>query len=223
MNIAVFCLIVFTILLIALIYGTPLNNLELSVDNLFEGLGMFFYFFILFATQWGYFIFFETLMRGSTPGKSIMRIRVVTIDGTPLDFTSIILRNLIRDIDGVATVMIAGIISVIFSKHYRRLGDLAASTIVIKDVRKITNIPDFTLKADVLVDNSNTRIIKRLTEKDLFVLREFIKSYDSLAAGKKETLANNLAAAVRKKLNDPETETESYQYLVQVYKGHENE
>lgn len=213
----------FTILLIALIYGTPLNNLELSVDNLFEGLGMFFYFFILFATQWGYFIFFETLMRGSTPGKSIMRIRVVTIDGTPLDFTSIILRNLIRDIDGVATVMIAGIISVIFSKHYRRLGDLAASTIVIKDVRKITNIPDFTLKADVLVDNSNTRIIKRLTEKDLFVLREFIKSYDSLAAGKKETLANNLAAAVRKKLNDPETETESYQYLVQVYKGHENE
>jgi len=222
-NIAVFCLIVFTILLIALIYGTPLNNLELSVDNLFEGLGMFFYFFILFATQWGYFIFFETLMRGSTPGKSIMRIRVVTIDGTPLDFTSIILRNLIRDIDGVATVMIAGIISVIFSKHYRRLGDLAASTIVIKDVRKITNIPDFTLKADVLVDNSNTRIIKRLTEKDLFVLREFIKSYDSLAAGKKETLANNLAAAVRKKLNDPETETESYQYLVQVYKGHENE
>src|SRR5262245_26725736 len=48
---------------------------------------------LLFAVEWGYYVFFETLWSGRTPGKRALNLRVVTEGGHPLRFTDSLLRN----------------------------------------------------------------------------------------------------------------------------------
>ncbi|MGH9762203.1 MAG: RDD family protein, partial [Blastocatellia bacterium] len=49
-----------------------------------------------FLIYWGYFVFFETIWSGQTPGKRIMRLRVVREDGRPVRFFEVFVRNLLR-------------------------------------------------------------------------------------------------------------------------------
>lgn len=53
----------------------------------------------LFVIKQGYFLFFETLLQGSTPGKRFLRLRVVSRDGARLSIESIIARNVLRDLE----------------------------------------------------------------------------------------------------------------------------
>lgn len=52
-----------------------------------------------FAVRHGYFLFFETLLQGATPGKRILGLRVVSRDGGRLRLEAIIARNLMRDLE----------------------------------------------------------------------------------------------------------------------------
>ena len=51
---------------------------------------------VLFVTYWGYFMLFEVLRRGQTPGKKWMGLRVVRTSGAPVGWGAAFLRNLIR-------------------------------------------------------------------------------------------------------------------------------
>lgn len=53
----------------------------------------------IFVVQHGYFVFFETHWQGVTPGKKVMRLRVVSKDGAGLVTDAIIARNLMRDVE----------------------------------------------------------------------------------------------------------------------------
>ncbi len=86
-------------------------------------------FFIFF----GYHSCFEILWAGQTPGKKIAHLRVVRDGGWPIDPYSSIVRNLVRIIDMMPPPYGIAIISVFFNAEYKRLGDLAAGTIVIKE------------------------------------------------------------------------------------------
>ncbi len=116
-----------------------------------------------FAFAWGlvsYFAldvfyggFFETVWNGQTPGKRMMRLRVVTVHGEPIDATQAVLRNLFRILDGfppaVLMIPIAGgalgeiplvfmsfqlaIFASMMNARYQRLGDLVAGTIVVAE------------------------------------------------------------------------------------------
>src|SRR5262245_3567853 len=54
---------------------------------------------VLFAVEWGYYLFWEVIWNGATPGKRALRLRVVTEGGYPLRFFDSLLRNLLRAAD----------------------------------------------------------------------------------------------------------------------------
>ena len=91
-----------------------------------------------FALLWGYYVLFEGLMDGQTPGKRLHRIRVVREGGYSVTFGVSAVRNLIRIIDMQPVFFyLVGMASVLLTKRGRRLGDLVAGTIVVReDVRR---------------------------------------------------------------------------------------
>src|SRR5215831_12642973 len=91
-----------------------------------------------FVVMWGYFLFFEALNNGQTPGKRWTGIRVLKDNGLPVGWRESALRNLVR----VADVLppppcIVGALAVTLSKTGKRLGDLLAGTVVIVDSARL--------------------------------------------------------------------------------------
>ncbi len=87
----------------------------------------------LFVVFFGYFIFFEAIWNGQTPGKRVFKLRVVRDGGFPVNFFAVAARNLVRLADFMPLAYCAGAISVFFNTNYKRLGDLVGGTIVIKE------------------------------------------------------------------------------------------
>jgi uncharacterized RDD family membrane protein YckC len=74
----------------------------------------------------------EWLWRGQTVGKRLLRLRVVDAGGFRLEPSQVIVRNLMRFIDGLPGLYLVGAITCLVSRHRQRLGDLAAGTVVIR-------------------------------------------------------------------------------------------
>jgi len=87
-------------------------------------------------TTLGYFIIFETIWNGQTPGKRITGIRVVKRGGLPLTFTDALLRNLIRIVDNLPSYGLVGLISFFSTRNQQRLGDLVADTVVVREFKR---------------------------------------------------------------------------------------
>ncbi|MFK3970123.1 RDD family protein [Pseudomonas sp. NPDC087358] len=85
----------------------------------------------LFLINWWYMVLFEVLHQGRTPGKQLMGLRVVHDDGTPVGWSASLLRNLLRLIDMLPFGYSVGAFSCLQHPLFKRLGDLAAGTLVI--------------------------------------------------------------------------------------------
>lgn len=93
------------------------------------GLGGVWVFLLLsFVVMWFYMVIFEMAAGGRTPGKRTLGLQVVQRDGTPPRFGSSLLRNLLRFADYFCGL---GLLVPLFSDGFRRIGDLAAGTLVI--------------------------------------------------------------------------------------------
>ncbi|MDQ2871574.1 MAG: RDD family protein [Candidatus Eremiobacteraeota bacterium] len=92
---------------------------------------------IVFIIFFGYFIAFEALWRGQTPGKRALRIRVVRDGGYPVDLGSSLIRNLVRVGEAALGFYAISAVSALMSEENKRLGDYAAGTIVVRDERAI--------------------------------------------------------------------------------------
>jgi uncharacterized membrane protein SpoIIM required for sporulation/uncharacterized RDD family membrane protein YckC len=88
--------------------------------------------FLYFVVMWGYFLLFEAINSGQTPGKKWAGIRVVRDDGLPAAWREAALRNLVRPADILPPpACLVGGLMIMFSKNGKRLGDLLAGTIVV--------------------------------------------------------------------------------------------
>ena len=96
----------------------------------FSGLGVGLVLLGVFLIEWFYPVFFE-IRRGATPGKRAMGLAVVQDDGTPVGPASSVIRNLLRVVDFLPLFYGAGLVSTLVGKDFRRLGDLAAGTLVV--------------------------------------------------------------------------------------------
>lgn len=83
-----------------------------------------------FLIEWFYPVLFE-LWRGATPGKRAVGLLVVHDDGTPVGPAASMIRNLLRVIDFLPLFYGVGLASCVIDRRFRRLGDLAAGTLVI--------------------------------------------------------------------------------------------
>jgi hypothetical protein len=86
---------------------------------------------VFFALEWWYPVYFEVYRGGQTWGKKAYKIKVVSDDLTPVKFGPSLIRNLLRSADFFPLFYSAGILSLIVTERFQRLGDLAAGTIVI--------------------------------------------------------------------------------------------
>ncbi len=91
---------------------------------------------VSFAIYFGYDVAFEVLANGRTPGKRWTGLRVLRDDGRPVDLLSSAIRNVVRLVDGLPLSYLPAMVSILVTKRNQRLGDLAASTIVVREPRK---------------------------------------------------------------------------------------
>lgn len=88
---------------------------------------------LFFLVQWGYFVCVEWCMRGQSPGKKALGIRVLRDDGLPVSLREAALRNLVRVADMLPppSYLLGGMV-MHFDRRGRRLGDMAAGTVVVR-------------------------------------------------------------------------------------------
>ena len=89
----------------------------------------------LFLLEWFYPVVFE-VYSGTTPGKRSLGLVVVHDNGTPVDLSSSLLRNLLRAADFFPLFYGAGLVSMMFHKNFKRLGDMAAGTLVVYEEKQ---------------------------------------------------------------------------------------
>lgn len=82
---------------------------------------------------WGYHTFFEVFADGKTPGKKFAKIKVVTIEGQPVEFFPSMIRNLLRVVDFLPFGFVTGLFAMLIGPRQQRLGDMLARTMVIYD------------------------------------------------------------------------------------------
>jgi uncharacterized RDD family membrane protein YckC len=88
---------------------------------------------VIFGFQWVYFSLFEWLWNGQTPGKRLLHLRVIKVDGAPVSWSDVLLRNISRPIDTFGPMGLIGLLMIFVSPRAQRLGDLMARTLVIHE------------------------------------------------------------------------------------------
>jgi uncharacterized RDD family membrane protein YckC len=146
---------------------------------------------ISFALLWGYYIFFEMLWNGQTPGKRLVGLRVLRSDGTPITLTESIIRNLVRFVDFLPLFYGLGVVVMFVNAQSRRLGDLAAGTLVVRDradltLDNLTEIPQLQSSLAVpaqIIEEVATWPIERLTEADIQLAEGYLHRRTDLENG----------------------------------------
>jgi uncharacterized RDD family membrane protein YckC len=147
---------------------------------------------ILFGIYVGYFVGFETLWRGQTPGKRYAKIRVIRADGRNVGLQQSILRALLRPIDDLFCL---GLLLIIFTPQEKRLGDMVAGTIVIQEAQPTstqTFIPSAAAPA-LATQLLETAQIVALQPDEFAIVRNYLYRYPSLTPAAKIQVSDRLA------------------------------
>ena len=96
--------------------------------SLFGAIGWGIMLIVTFFFEWLYPVVFE-LYQGATPGKKTLNLYVCHDDGTPVNWQSSMLRNLLRVVDWLPLFYALGLITMCVNKEFKRLGDIAAGGI----------------------------------------------------------------------------------------------
>jgi uncharacterized RDD family membrane protein YckC len=146
----------------------------------------------LFGVYIGYFICFETLWRGQTPGKRYVKIRVIREDGRNVGIQQSILRSLLRPIDDILCL---GFLFILFSAQEKRLGDWVAGTILIQEGQAVTKqkIEISPAATDVATRIIDTGKIAALTPEQFATVRKYLYRYPSLAPNVRKNVSDKLA------------------------------
>jgi len=182
------------------IYGSHLPSVKGAKDSVtqkvIENVIVGALIFIVFMIFFGYFVLFEAFWNGQTPGKKALGIRVVRDGGYPLDFTASLVRNLIRV--GEMTVgfyVVAGIVSVL-SPMNKRLGDIAAGTIVVRDARMAS-------PADLLREVRENPIYAAtayVSGEERAIVKRFLERRGELIPERRVEIAHRIAERIRPRL-----------------------
>lgn len=145
---------------------------------------------LTFMSVWGYFTFFEGFRNGQTPGKRRAGIRVVSETGHAITFGSAAARNLLRVADFLPSFYLIGGLFVAIHPRARRLGDLVAGTVVVRDrPAEVTPLAPVstTEEADTAVG------VPELDDDEFRLLREYTDRAPSLPPEVRMRVASGLA------------------------------
>lgn len=161
-----------------------------------------------------YFGFFELLMRGQTPGKRSVGIRVVKANGFSLDAGSIAVRNVFRVVDQLPPLWIVPVVS----GNTQRLGDMVASTLVIVDQpEKISNLRE-TLVARPAAESRfrfDGSALRRLRPVDIQAVERLLERWNDLPQPTRRNLVAQIVDPLAKRLgvDSPGGEPDQLRFL----------
>jgi uncharacterized RDD family membrane protein YckC len=142
----------------------------------------------LFGIIFGYYILFELLWNGQTPGKRVMGLRTIRENGYPLRAGDAVVRNLVRLVDSLPTLYMVGLVTMLLNSRSKRLGDFAAGTIVVRE-RRAGGPPELAIAA-------GPEPPARLAAADATLVRDFLLRRSGLAPRRRAELAGRLAATL---------------------------
>lgn len=162
----------------------------------------------IFLVEWFYPVFFE-VHSGATPGKKAMGLSVIHDNGTPVAWSSSIIRNLVRAADFFPLLYGTGLVAMLSNKDFKRLGDLAAGTLVVYQHSQKARKPLPPAQAKPLPYN--------LYIDDQQVLLDFAERIEQLSEERRIELAELLSELTGKKGRS--SEQELYAYAQWLTKG----
>lgn len=154
-----------------------------------------------FLVIFGYDVTWEVWGAGRTPGKRMLRLRVVRSSGAPIGFRASAVRNLLRLVDMLPGLYFAGFVVILATPRNQRLGDLAADSVVVHDapLRAPRKGPAPARGARV-TPAAAAWDVSAITADDLATVRSFLERRHQLTPQARERLAAELAARLRPKV-----------------------
>lgn len=164
---------------------------------------------IQFAILWLYYVLFEALADGQTPGKRLMKLRVVKDGGLSVTFEASAIRNVVRAIDLQPIFLYAvGLVTIMANARGKRLGDMAAGTIVVKE--DLVSQPVAPRKSGRTDTRSNAPaplpLSAHLTDAEFQLLDRFVERRMEFDAERRTQLAAGLAQRFSAKLTQDPTQ-----------------
>ncbi len=135
---AIICVISLIVFALVTVFAVGFFGLKGKSDIVPPSAGWIFAAYVIaqFVVLWGYYVLFEGLWDGQTPGKRLMQLRVVRDGGYSVSFEASAVRNLLRVVDAMPIPLyLIGIVAAMLNRSRKRIGDLVAGTIVIKEGR----------------------------------------------------------------------------------------
>ncbi|MFZ3266251.1 MAG: RDD family protein [Terriglobales bacterium] len=150
----------------------------------------------LFCIYWGYFALFEIFWKGQTPGKRLAGIRAIKNTGRALDVYEVIGRNLLRAVDALPTMYIAGIVSMMISRQNQRLGDHLVGSIVVHEKRAEDLRPEWSSSAS---QSSFNPQLSKITPEELVLIETYLQRRHTLDFGFRDASAHKIATRISAK------------------------
>jgi uncharacterized RDD family membrane protein YckC len=156
-----------------------------------------------FFLTWAWHLWFETRRQGRTPGKRALKIRVIDARGLPVSLHQSLVRNITRVLDFVPAFYGVAAIFVLASPSRRRLGDIIADTLVVRDAQPLAYRGE--LAAERRHNSLRTPRVLRLARHRISLEeREFLLTLclraDRMTAEARYDLMEDVARVYREKL-----------------------
>jgi len=198
----------------AIVFGALANRINLLGKWVLAG-----FIALNFLLLWGYYTLFEAFWHGQTPGKHIMKLRVIKDSGRQITLFEAMSRNLLRIIDYLPAFYLAGVITMLCTKRNQRLGDLAAGTIVVHErsdeqpllIERGTSIipaqfaSGYDPLASVAVAQDASSLpadaVAKLGADDLLLIESFFARALDLSLPTRAEIAGRVAAQMAAKMN----------------------
>jgi uncharacterized RDD family membrane protein YckC len=162
---------------------------------------------LFFVDIWGYSVLFETFLRGRTPGKIWVGLRVIREGGYPLTVGDVMVRNLLRVVDFLPGGYGLGLIVMCSNARCKRIGDFVAGTIVIQDkphddasAPRLLRVPAATPESVETLRRSGVHQVPR---EQIDLIESFLARRSSLSPEARYRLAWQIAEPIAKRLGVP--------------------
>jgi uncharacterized RDD family membrane protein YckC len=164
--------------------------------------------FLAFALQFAYFALFESFWNGQTPGKRWTHLRVIQDSGRPITPYDAILRNSLRIVDALPTVVppfsfyAIGIVTMLISRENKRVGDFAAGTVVVHE-KPLLGVDAIWSAAPASSQSAPAISSVQLGADELQLVETFFERRMSLDPDVRRSMARQIAQRLGERLNVP--------------------
>ena len=151
-----------------------------------------------FTVFFAYDVLFETLAGGRTPGKRATGLRVVREGGQPVGFVASAIRNIVRLVDMLPFSYAIGIVAILASSKNQRLGDMAAGTMVVREVAAVSG--SAWREHEMTRGDEDAWDVGGVTQEEIATVRSFLTRRETLDSNARTRIERDLAFRLHAKV-----------------------